>query len=109
MLFVFSFWWDWFGTLVVSFYIAFSQGVSWHGNFIALGDSIDIPDHLYEALVLYVSGLYLSHMGGEQHTAKGDNYYGLYLKMMGEDEINNSSGTSETTDDDTRFQDRGFV
>lgn len=76
---------------------------------IALGDSIDIPAHMYEALVLYVSGLYLSHMGGEEHTAKGDNYYGLYLKMMAEDEMNNSSGTSEMTDDDTRFQDRGFV
>lgn len=76
---------------------------------IELGDSIDIPAHMYEALVLYVSGLYLSHMGGDQHTAKGDSYYGLYLKMMGDDEINNSSGTSEVVDEDTRFSDRGFV
>jgi len=64
---------------------------------------------MYEALVLYVAGLYLSHMGGEEHTAKGDSYYGLYLKMMGDDEINNSSGTSELLDEDTRFSDRGFV
>lgn len=76
---------------------------------IGLADSIDIPSHLYEALVLYVSGLYLSHMGGEEHTAKGDSYYGLYLKMMSDDEMNNSSGTSEVVDEDTRFQDRGFV
>ena len=76
---------------------------------IGLTDSIDIPAHMYEALVLYVSGLYLSHMGGEQHTAKGDSYYGLYLKMMADDETNNSCGTSEVVDEDTRFQDRGFV
>lgn len=76
---------------------------------VELGGNIDIPAHMYEALVLYVSGLYLSHMGGEQHSAKGDSYYGLYLKMMSEDEMNNSSGTSEVTDDDTRFEDRGFV
>lgn len=76
---------------------------------IELGDSIDIPAHMYEALVLYVSGLYLSHMGSEQQTAKGDSYYGLYLKMMSDDEMNNSSGTSEVVDEDTRFSDRGFV
>lgn len=76
---------------------------------IGLTDSIDIPVHMYEALVLYVSALYLSHMGGEQHTVKGDSYYGLYLKMMADDETNNSSGTSEVVDEDTRFQDRGFV
>lgn len=72
-------------------------------------ENINIPAHMYEALVLYVAGLYLSHMGGEEHTAKGDSYYGLYLKMMGDDEINNSSGTSELLDEDTRFSDRGFV
>jgi len=48
-------------------------------------------------------------MGGEQHTAKGDSYYGLYLKMMGNDVIENKSQTSEVMDEDTRFQDRGFV
>ncbi|ANJ20728.1 virion structural protein [Dinoroseobacter phage DS-1410Ws-06] len=76
---------------------------------VELGGSIDIPAHMYEALVLYVSGLYLSHMGGDQNKADGDSYYGLYLKMMSDDEMNNTSGTSEVTDDDTRFQDRGFV
>ncbi len=72
-------------------------------------DSIDIPVHLHEALVLYVSGLYLSHMGGEEHTQKGDSYYGLYLQMLGVDDIQNLSGTSEVNDEDTRFFDRGFV
>lgn len=72
-------------------------------------ENIEMPSHMFEALVLYVSGLYLSHMGGEEHTAKGDSYYGLYLRMLGEDEINNSSGTSELLDEDTRFSDRGFV
>jgi len=76
---------------------------------IGLNDAMELPYHLYEVLALYVSGLYLSHMGGEQHTAKGDSYYGLYLKMMGNDVIENKSQTSEVMDEDTRFQDRGFV
>lgn len=76
---------------------------------IALDGTMQLPHHLYEALVLYVAGLYLSHMGGEEHTAKGDSYYGLYLRMMGEDVIENKSQTSEVLDEDTRFQDRGFV
>lgn len=76
---------------------------------ITLLDSINIPGNLLEALALYVSGLYLSHMGGEAHTAKGDSYYGLYLKMLSEDDLNNISGVSEVVDEDTRFMDRGFV
>lgn len=76
---------------------------------ILVDDTMELPHHLYEALALYVSGLYLSHMGGEEHTAKGDSYYGLYLKMMGDDVIENKSQTSEVLDEDTRFQDRGFV
>ena len=70
---------------------------------------LNLPHHLYEVLALYVSGLYLSHMGGEQNTVKGDSYYGLYLKMMGDDVTENKSQTSEVVDEDTRFQDRGFV
>lgn len=76
---------------------------------ITLTGNIDLPIHLHEALVLYVSGLYLSHMGGEEHTKKGDSYYGLYLQMLGVDEQQNLSGTSEVNDEDTRFSDRGFV
>ena len=73
-----------------------------HHKVITTTDEIDIPIHLYEALVLYVAGLYLSHMGGEEHKKKGDSYYGLYLQMLGVDEIENLSGTSEVND-------RGFV
>lgn len=76
---------------------------------IGLDSEMKLPYHLYEALALYVSGLYLSHMGGEEHTAKGDSYYGLYLRMMGEDVRENKSQTSEVVDEDYRFQDRGFV
>ncbi len=76
---------------------------------IDLNGTINLPPHLYEALALYVSGLYLSHMGSEEHTTKGDSYYGLYLKMMGDDVDENKSQTSEVLDEDTRFQDRGFV
>lgn len=76
---------------------------------IQLDGEMNLPNHLYEVLALYVSGLYLTHLGGEEHKARGDSYYGLYLQKIGEDTINNSSNTSELTDEDTRFQDRGFA
>lgn len=72
-------------------------------------DTMQLPIHLYEAMALYVSGLYLSQIGGEENSKKGDSYYGLYLKMMGDDIIENKSQTSEIVDEDTRFEDRGFV
>ncbi len=71
--------------------------------------TMELPNHLYEALALYVSGLYISHMGGQENTAKGDSYYGLYLSMLQTDVTENKSGTSEVVDEDTRFADRGFV
>jgi len=71
--------------------------------------NIDLPPNLHETLALYVSGLYLAHMGGEENKATGDSYYGLYLRMVSDDIIENKSGTSEVVDEDTRFQDRGFV
>lgn len=85
--------------------------IVYHANHpvIDITDTIDIPRNMYEPLALYVAGLFLSHMGGESHTAKGDSYYGLYLKMLTDDVIENRSGTSEVTDNDTRFSDRGFV
>lgn len=78
---------------------------------VAYADTMDLPPHLYEALALYVSGLYISHMGGEENTAKGDSYYGLYLSMLQTDVTQNKSGTSdvEMDDADSRFYDRGFV
>lgn len=76
---------------------------------IDLNGTMQLPYHLYEGLALYVSGLYLNHMGGEENTGRGNSYYGLYLKMMGEDVRENKSQTSEVVDEDTRFQDRGFV
>ena len=38
---------------------------------IDLAGNIDLPSHMFECLGLYVGGLYLSQMGGEEHTAKG--------------------------------------
>lgn len=76
---------------------------------VAMDGDINLPLHLFEALALYVSGLYISHMGSSENTGKGDSYYGLYIQMMTTDEVRNSSGTSEINDEDTRFQDRGFV
>jgi hypothetical protein len=69
---------------------------------------IQIPPSLLSALQLYVAGLYISHMNGQEHSAKGDSYYGAYLREMGEDTLNNNSSTSEVHED-TRFADRGFV
>jgi len=80
-----------------------------HHPEIDLQGEMQLPHHLYEALTLYVSALYFSHMGGEEHTAKGNSYYGRYLRMIGEDVGENKSQTSEVVDEDTRFQDRGFV
>lgn len=68
-----------------------------------------LPPTLNEALKLYVSGLFHSHMGGEENKKRGDEDYGLYLKMMEDDRISNHSGLSEVTDYDSRFSDRGFV
>ena len=70
---------------------------------------LHLPEHLYEALILYVSALFLSHMGGEEHTAKGDAYYALYLRLLSEDQFNNASGISEIMDQDYRFIERGYV
>jgi hypothetical protein len=69
---------------------------------------ITIPPNLETALQLFVASLYLSHMGGDEHSKKGDSYFGAYLRHIGEDETRNTSSTSEV-DVDTRFADRGFV
>lgn len=75
---------------------------------ITANDDIDLPSNLYTALQLYVAGMFLSHIGGEEHTAKGDKYYGDYLSVVNQDKLNDISSTSEI-DEDCRFQDRGFV
>lgn len=70
--------------------------------------NIDIPPNLITALQLFVSSLYISHMGGEEHSNKGDKYFGAYLNHLGTDEMKNLSQTSEV-EEDTRLSDRGFV
>lgn len=70
--------------------------------------NIDLPPNLITGLQLYVASLYISHMGGEEHSAKGDQYFAAYLRHIGEDEARNLSQTSEVHED-TRFADRGFV
>jgi hypothetical protein len=69
---------------------------------------INIPPNLEAALQLFVSSLFISHLGGEQHSAKGDSYFAAYLRHMGEDLAQNISSTSEI-DSDNRFENRGFV
>ena len=75
---------------------------------ISATDGINIPPNLEFALQLFVASLYLSHMNGPEHTAKGDSYFAAYLRHIGEDEARNLSSTSEIQED-TRFNDRGFV
>lgn len=70
---------------------------------------IKLNPTLTEALKLYTAGLYLTHMGGDENRKQGDSYYGLYLKMMEDDKLDNTSNVSEVVDYDTRFSDRGFV
>lgn len=70
--------------------------------------NIDIPPNLETALQLFVASLYISHMNGSDHSAKGDSYFAAYLRHIGEDENRNTSSVSEI-DEDTRFADRGFV
>lgn len=80
-----------------------------HPELTDVDDDMNLPNHLYEVLALYVAGLYLAHKGGAEGKARGDSYYGLYLQKCNDDVIYNSSSTSELTDEDTRFFDRGFV
>ena len=71
-------------------------------------DNIELPPNLYTALQLFVASLYISHMGGKDHSAKGDSYFAAYLRHIGEDVIRDTSSTSEV-EEDTRLTDRGFV
>lgn len=70
--------------------------------------NINLPPNLETALQLFVASLYISHMGGPDHSAKGDSYYAAYLRHIGEDEMKDLSSTSEVEESD-KFTDRGFV
>lgn len=70
--------------------------------------SINLPPNLVIALQHFVAGLYIMQMGGKEHTAMGDNLYAMFLRQVSEDEIRNTSGTSEV-EEDTRFYTNGFV
>lgn len=75
---------------------------------ITANDSIILPPNLITALQLFVASLFISHMGGKDHSAKGDSYFGAYLRHIGEDVAKDLSSTSEV-DTNTKFEDRGFV
>lgn len=78
-----------------------------HKEILASGE-IHLPPNLEIALQLYVGSLYISHMGGPEHSAKGDSYYAAYLRHIGEDESKDLSSTSEV-EENNKFQERGFV
>jgi hypothetical protein len=69
---------------------------------------INLPPNLETALQLFVAALYISHMGGEEHSAKGDSYYAAYLRHIDADEMKDLSSTS-TVEESDKFTDRGFV
>jgi hypothetical protein len=71
-------------------------------------DSIDLPPNMIAALQLFVASQFISDMGGKEHTIRGDGYLALYMRHVAEDEVRNTSGTSEV-EMDTRFADNGFV
>lgn len=71
-------------------------------------DSINLPPNLETGLQLFVASLYISHMGGKDHSIKGDSYFAAYLRHIGEDEAKDLSSTSEV-ETNTKFEDRGFV
>ncbi len=75
---------------------------------ITVGDDIDLPPNLIMALQLFVASQYISDIGGKENEKRGDNYYALYLRHVTEDEIRNTSGTSEV-EEDARFFNSGFV
>jgi hypothetical protein len=74
----------------------------------ASSPEVSLPRTYHEALLLYIASLYISHMGGEVGQ-EGDKFYGMYLKLLNDDIMENKSGTSELTDEDIRFIERGFV
>lgn len=67
-----------------------------------------LPPNLETALQLLVASLYIGQMNGQEHSAKGDSYYAAYLRLVGEDEMRNTSSISEVQTDD-RFSSKGFV
>lgn len=73
-----------------------------------LDANISIPPNLETALQLFVGSLFISHLNGEAHSAKGDRYFAAYLRHMGEDVAQNLSSTSEIDEND-KFSGRGFV
>jgi hypothetical protein len=75
---------------------------------ISYNDNIDLPPDLETALQLFVASLFISHIGSEVHSAKGDSYFATYLRYLGENENRDLSATSEI-EKITKFQERGFV
>lgn len=83
--------------------------IRYQANHVKINENsnIDLPPNLEIALQLFVSALCISHMGGEAHSAKGDRYFASFLRQVGEDELRNTSSTSEVHEDN-RLSERGF-
>jgi len=93
-----------------SVYIGPKVRIQYQAKHLEIDDSenIDLPPNMIAALQLFVASQYISDMGSKEHVQRGDGYYALYLRQVGEDVINNTSGTSEVEEHD-RFTDNGFV
>jgi hypothetical protein len=79
-----------------------------HAKLVDETSEIVIPPNMVTALQLFVASLYISHMNGSDHSAKGDSYFAAYLRHIGDDESRDTSSTSEV-EEDARLEDRGFV
>ena len=92
-------------------YIGPKVRVQYQAMHVAITDDADVlnlPPSLVIALQYFVASQYIADMGGKEHTNRGDGYYAMYLRAVGEDVILNTSGTSEVEEHD-RFTDNGFV
>lgn len=74
----------------------------------ALGDTINLPAVLEEALISYVAHKVFFHMNGQEHSAKSNEhltkYEGVVAEVLDKDLVNSST----STDNFSKFYERGF-
>lgn len=79
-----------------------------HPVITGVNDEIRIPFFLEEALQVYVASKVLSHMNGQEHSAKGAEYSNLYNSIcMGVDNKDMVKASKVTTN--TKLEKRGFI
>lgn len=69
---------------------------------------IKLPFFLEEAIQAYVASKVLSHMNGQEHSAKGQEYMGIYAGICADVEMRDMIRNSVATTN-TKLEKRGFV